>query len=97
MCWNAIVWMVGISIMGRQERLETRNWKPEIKIYGGGLISSKEDAKNALGPACDRRPFSQEAVIEQRFDIDRLQDVLFVIDDFAQLDEAVRALAAYRW
>lgn len=60
----------------------------ETKVYGSGLISSAGDAANALAPKCDRRPFSLEAVIRQPFEIDRLQDVLFVVDSFDQLFEA---------
>jgi len=59
------------------------------KIYGSGLISSAGDAANALGPSCDRRPFSIDAVISQPFEIDHLQDILFVADSFDQLFEAV--------
>ncbi|MEX2583571.1 MAG: phenylalanine 4-monooxygenase [Gemmatimonadota bacterium] len=55
------------------------------KVYGSGLISSAGDARNALGPACDRRPFSLDAVFEQPFEIDRFQDVLFVVDSFDEL------------
>lgn len=58
------------------------------RIYGSGLISSVGDAANALGPNCDRRPFTLDAVIAQPFEIDRLQDVLFVVDDFAHLFDA---------
>ena len=61
----------------------------ELKVYGSGLISSAGDAANALSPACERRPFSLDAVLAQSFEIDRLQDVLFVVEDFAQLFEAV--------
>jgi phenylalanine-4-hydroxylase len=64
----------------------------ETKVYGSGLISSAADAENALGPNCDRRDFDIEAVISQDFEIDRLQDVLFVVDDFEQLFEAVRIM-----
>ena len=60
----------------------------EIKVYGSGLISSAGDAANALGPACDRRPFSLDAVMEQHFEIDRFQDVLFVVESFDQLFDA---------
>lgn len=60
-----------------------------VKVYGSGLISSHGDAANALGGACDRRPFDLDDVLAQPFEIDRLQDVLFVVDDFAQLFDAV--------
>ena len=57
----------------------------DVKVYGSGLISSHGDAANALGPRCDRRPFTLDAVLAQPFEIDHLQDVLFVIDSFDQL------------
>lgn len=59
------------------------------RIYGSGLISSEADAANALGPCCVRRPFELEAVLAQPFAIDRVQDLLFVVDDFRQLFDAV--------
>jgi phenylalanine-4-hydroxylase len=64
----------------------------DVKIYGSGLISSHGDAANALGPKCDRRPFDLDAVIAEPFEIDHFQDVLFVLDSFEQLFEAVRVL-----
>lgn len=66
------------------------NSKP--RIYGSGLISSSGDAANALGPVCDRRPFTLDGVISQSFRIDQLQDTLFVVDAFDQLYEAVDAI-----
>jgi phenylalanine-4-hydroxylase len=64
----------------------------QVKVYGSGLISSHSDAANALGPTCDRRPFDLEGVIGQHFEIDRLQDVLFVVEHFDQLFAAVDAM-----
>jgi phenylalanine-4-hydroxylase len=68
----------------------------QVKVYGSGLISSQGDAANALGHGCDRRPFSLDGVLAQSFEIDRLQAVLFVVDEFGQLfaavDEAARRL-----
>ena len=70
--------------------------KDEVRIYGSGLISSAGDAANALGEACDRRPFSLDAVMAQPFEIDALQPVLFVVESFDELFGAVELLAA-RW
>ena len=64
----------------------------KTRLYGSGLISSHADAENALGPGCDRRPFRLEEVLEQPFRIDDLQPVLYVVEDFAQLFEAVARL-----
>ena len=66
------------------------------KVYGSGLISSHGDAANALGPKCDRRPFDLDAVIAQPYEIDRMQDVLFVVESFEQLFAAVETMAARR-
>ena len=60
-----------------------------VRLYGSGLISSHADAANALGPGCDRRPFSLDVVLDQPFRIDELQTVLFVVEDFQQLFDAV--------
>lgn len=62
----------------------------EVKAYGSGLISSHGDCANALSERCNRRPFSLDDVFAQDFEIDHFQDVLFVIDSFDQLFEAVR-------
>jgi len=58
------------------------------KVYGSGLISSHGDSANALGPSCERRPFSLDAVFNQAFEIDHLQDVLLVVMSFDQPLEA---------
>jgi len=63
--------------------------KGEVRIYGSGLISSEGDAANALSEKCTRRDFSLDDVVEQDFEIDRLQDVLFVADSFMQIVDAV--------
>jgi len=67
-----------------------------VKVYGSGLISSHGDAANALGPNCDRRPFDLGAVMRQPFEIDRFQDVLFVIDSFDRLFDALEEYGASR-
>jgi phenylalanine-4-hydroxylase len=68
----------------------------QVRIYGSGLISSHADAANALGPACDRRPFDLDAVLAQPFLIDHVQDTLFVLESFEQLFDAVTTLRRRR-
>ncbi|HVA57921.1 MAG: phenylalanine 4-monooxygenase [Gemmatimonadaceae bacterium] len=65
----------------------------QVKAYGSGLISSHADCANALGPNCERRPFSVEAVMGQPVEIDHVQDVLFVIDTFGLLFHAAQEAA----
>jgi phenylalanine-4-hydroxylase len=66
-----------------------------VKGYGSGLTSSQGDAADALGPKCDRRAFSLDAVFAQRYAIDRFQNVLFVVDSFDQLFAAVEEARAH--
>jgi phenylalanine-4-hydroxylase len=65
-----------------------------VKVYGSGLISSHGDAANALGDKCVRLPFTLDAVLAQPFEIDHFQDVLFVVDSFDQLFDAVDTMRA---
>jgi phenylalanine-4-hydroxylase len=60
-----------------------------VKVYGSGLISSSADAANALSDNCERRPFDLDEVINQPFEIDHLQNKLFVTSSFGQLFDAV--------
>jgi len=64
----------------------------ETRIYGSGLISSADDAANSLSDNCVRRPFNLDHVIDQAFEIDCLQDVLFVAESFEQIVDAVEVM-----
>jgi phenylalanine-4-hydroxylase len=66
------------------------------KIYGSGLISSHADAANALSETCERRPFELDVVLNQSFEIDKLQTVLFVVESFDQLFDAVETIHGRR-
>ena len=63
--------------------------REEIKVFGSGLISSAADAANALSEKCARKPFDLDDVINQPFEIDHLQNTLFVTSSFGQLFDAV--------
>lgn len=65
----------------------------DVKVYGSGLISSHGDSAHALGPECERRPFNVADVLAQPFEIDHMQDVLFVIDTFGLLFHAAQEAA----
>jgi phenylalanine-4-hydroxylase len=65
-----------------------------VRLYGSGLVSSHAEGVRALGAGCDRRPFSLDPVRAQPHVIDRLQDVLFVLDSFDRLWASVEAMEA---
>lgn len=80
-----------------------------LKIYGSGLISSHGESEHALSapepPAgvhlepsdtsgkIERRPFDLDAVINTPFEIDHYQPVLYVLESFEQLRDAMNSYA----
>jgi phenylalanine-4-hydroxylase len=49
-----------------------------LRAYGAGLLSSFGELPHAFSDAVERRPFHLEAVIEQDYAHDRMQDVLYI-------------------
>lgn len=64
------------------------------RVYGSGLISSHQDAANALSDNCSRRPFILSDVIGTSFRTDQIQPVLFEIESFNDLFVAVEELSS---
>lgn len=80
-----------------------------LKIYGSGLISSHSESDHALhapdaprgvslAPSdtsgrLERRPFDLDRVIHTDFEIDHFQPVLYVLDSFEQLRDAMNSYA----
>lgn len=66
----------------------------ELKLYGSGLISSPEEARHALdSDAVERVPFDLERVCASPFEIDHFQPLLFVLESFEQLRDAMNRYA----
>ncbi|NNF03160.1 MAG: phenylalanine 4-monooxygenase, partial [Rhodothermales bacterium] len=57
-----------------------------IRVFGAGIMSSKDEVGHALSDEVDRRPFSIDAVINQDYEVWHLQPILFVLDTFEQLE-----------
>jgi phenylalanine-4-hydroxylase len=71
----------------------------ELRVYGSGLLSSYGEIANCLeSPDVQRYPFQLEWVINQYFEIDHFQPLLFVVDSFdhlfSQVDELERWMFA---
>ncbi len=65
-----------------------------LKLYGSGLISSEGEGHHSLeSPDVDRRPFDMERVCETTFEIDHYQPILYVLEDFEQLRDAMETYA----
>jgi len=64
-----------------------------LKAYGSGLLSSPGELVHAVeAPEVQRFPFQIEWVVNQLFEIDRYQPILFVIESFDHLYGLVREL-----
>ena len=62
-----------------------------LKIYGAGILSSAAEVKHAIsGNAVERLPFEAASVMCRPYQIDKLQDTYFVLDDFRPLFEAAQ-------
>jgi phenylalanine-4-hydroxylase len=66
-----------------------------VKIYGAGILSSATEVKHAIeGNDVERLPFEAMKVMRRPYEIDRLQNTYFVLDDFRQLFEAAQTRLA---
>jgi len=73
----------------------------EVRVYGSGLLSSYGEIEHCIeSPAVQRYPFQLEWVINQYFEIDHYQPLLFIVDSFdhlfSQVDELERWMLAGR-
>ena len=67
-----------------------------LKVYGSGLLSSHGEIAHAIdSPEVQRYPMQLEWVINQYFEIDHYQPLLFVVDSFEHLFDLVGELE--RW
>lgn len=67
-----------------------------LRAYGSGLLSSYGELEHSLtSPTVQRYPIQMEWVINQGFEIDHYQPLLFVVDSFDHLFELVDQLEAW--
>ena len=65
-----------------------------IRAYGAGILSSRAETLHATSPDPRRLRFDLARVLRSEYVIDRLQPVYFVIDDYAELFDALALLPA---
>lgn len=64
-----------------------------LKVYGSGLLSSFGEIEHAIeSPEVQRHPIQLEWAINQGFEIDHYQPLLFVVDSFDHLYSLVETL-----
>ena len=65
-----------------------------LKVYGSGLISSPGESRHSLeSDKVERRPFDLDRVCDTSFEIDHYQPILYVLDSFEQLRDAMNTYA----
>ncbi|GAB3625661.1 phenylalanine 4-monooxygenase [Pandoraea terrae] len=63
-----------------------------LRIYGAGIVSSRGETEFSLSSGKPNRlAFDLARVMQTRYRIDTFQETYFVIDDFTQLFDAMRA------
>ncbi len=68
----------------------------EMKVYGSGLLSSFGEIKHCIeSPEVQRYPIQLEWVINQYFEIDHYQPLLFYVDSFDHLFSLVGELESW--
>ncbi len=66
-----------------------------VKLYGSGLISSIGESNHALmSEDVDRRAFDLDRVCSTPFQIDHYQPILYVLESFEQLRDAMNEYAS---
>ena len=71
-----------------------RGAKPgELKVYGSGLLSSYGEIEHSvISPEVQRYPVQLEWVVNQYFEIDHYQPLLFIVESFEHLFDLVGEL-----
>ncbi len=68
----------------------------ELRAYGSGLLSSFGELSHSVeSPMVQRVPFQLEWVINQGFDIDEYQPLVFIVDSFDHLFDLVEELGQW--
>ncbi len=67
-----------------------------MRIFGAGVLSSKEEVQHALSGKVEKKPFDIDAIINQDYEVWHLQPVLFVLDSFEQLVDGFKNWAVGR-
>ncbi|MEJ2720015.1 MAG: phenylalanine 4-monooxygenase [bacterium] len=64
-----------------------------LRIYGNGILSSYAESQYSLTDKVEKRPFDLEEMAEQDYDVWHMQELLYVIESFDQLEQGFYAWA----
>jgi phenylalanine-4-hydroxylase len=73
--------------------MRKKSGSSDLCVYGSGLLSSNSEIEHCIvSPLVQRWPFQLEWVINQYFEIDHYQPLLFIVDSFEHLFDEVNRL-----
>ena len=61
------------------------------RIFGAGILSSKEEVVHALSDKVTVHPFDPARIVGQDYDVWHLQPILFALESFDQLVDGFRS------
>jgi phenylalanine-4-hydroxylase len=61
-----------------------------VKVYGSGVISSHGECSNVIDGGCQVKDFDLDTVLNTPVKVDRIHSLLFAIESFGQIYEAMR-------
>ncbi len=61
-----------------------------MRIYGAGIISSKEEVTHALSNEVEVKDFDPDKLVRQEYDVWHLQPILWAIDSFEHLEDGFK-------
>jgi phenylalanine-4-hydroxylase len=64
----------------------------QARVYGSGLISSGGECTNVIEGHCEIRNFSLQAVLDTPVQVDQMHKLLFAIESFDQIYEALQQI-----
>ena len=96
---------IGVSVINNPDkllRLQRLYWftiefgliksKELDKIYGAGIISSKEECENAMSNDVIKKQYNVSEIMNEPFRTDQLQEKYFIIDSFEQLTNSIEEI-----
>jgi phenylalanine-4-hydroxylase len=90
-----IYWFsVEFGLMNPNAHNGTLRKSDETQIYGAGIVSSVGEIPHSLSDLVKKEPFVPEVVSQRVFDIHHMQDTLFEISSFDELESEFRRWAS---
>ena len=94
MWFNRIYWFTTeFGLINPTAHSKDKRDKSLTKIYGAGIASSCGEILYCLSDQVKKMPFDLDVIANTEFDIHHMQDLLFEIESFDELEQKFKAWA----